>query len=80
MCEKDKEYSALKRACIAQFNEEFEKYNKYEDCDPEFSKRYKRKMNRIGREKIGMKNALHPEVDNLFERARSKFIRWWHKR
>lgn len=80
MCEKDEKYSAFKRACIAQFNEEFEKYNEYEDCDFEFSKKFKKKLNRTGREKIGLKKVLHPEVDNTFERTRSKIIIWWKSR
>lgn len=62
MCEKHEKYSALKRACIAQFNEEFEKYKATVDCNFEFSKRFKRKMNRTGRERIGLKNALPPKL------------------
>ena len=38
----------------------------------ELSKRFKRKMNRFFREEVGTENIPHPEVDNLWERLRSK--------
>lgn len=43
----------------------------------EFSDRFKRKMNRLFREKVGSKKALHPEVDNVYERVRSFIVRKW---
>ncbi len=75
MCEQDKNYSLLQQACIECCNNEFEEYEQIEKQN--FSKRYMRKMNRIGREKIGLKNALHRDVDNIFERTRSNIIYWW---
>lgn len=75
MCEQDKNYSLLQQVCIECCNDDFEEYEQIEKQT--FSKKYKRKMNRIGREEIGLKNALHPEVDNLFERTRSNIIYWW---
>ena len=40
----------------------------------ELSKRVKRKTNRIFREKLGNTQPKYPEVDNKFERIRSKLI------
>lgn len=37
-----------------------------------FSKGFKRKMNRLFREEAGIENIPHPEVDNLWERMRSR--------
>lgn len=39
-----------------------------------FSRRYKIRMNRVFREYGGIKRIPYPEVDNLFERIRSKII------
>lgn len=41
----------------------------------ELSNRIKKKMNRLFREQAGIENIPHPEVDNPFERIRSKIIR-----
>ncbi len=41
----------------------------------DFSDQFKIKMNRLFREKAGIKNIPHPEVDNLYERVRSSIIR-----
>lgn len=41
------------------------------------SDRFKRKMNRLFREKIGGDYAVYPEVDNEWERLRSYFFRGW---
>lgn len=41
----------------------------------EFSDRFKIRMNRVFREQAGIKNIPHPEVDNLYERVRSRIIR-----
>ncbi len=46
--------------------------------DIEFSKKHKRKINRINREIIGAKKAIYPEVDNLFEKFRSKTVLMWN--
>lgn len=43
----------------------------------EFSDRFKRNMNRLFREQMGAKKALHPEVDNAYERIRSYIVRKW---
>ena len=43
--------------------------------DYEFSDRFKRRMNRLFRERAGFKKAVHPEVDNCFERTRSHIVR-----
>ncbi len=43
-----------------------------EEC--EFSDRFKRKMNRVFRERVGTEKIPHPEVDNTYERIRSKII------
>ena len=43
--------------------------------DFEFSDRFKRRMNRLFRERAGFKKAVHPEVDNGFERTRSHIVR-----
>lgn len=42
---------------------------------PEISVRGRRKINRICREIFGGSHILHPEVDNSYERARSKLVR-----
>ena len=39
-----------------------------------FSRRHKIRMNRIFRERFGSSNLPYPEVDNLFERIRSKIV------
>ena len=39
-----------------------------------FSKRFKRKMNRVFREKVGTKNIPHPEVDTVWERLHSRIV------
>lgn len=72
--------SVLRQACIELEKKRWENFEVPEDFNYEVSKRDKRKMNRMGREKIGLKNALHPEVDNAFERTRSKFVRRWKGR
>ena len=49
------------------------------ECESEsivLSNRFKKNINRIFREHIGAKNRIpHPEVDNFYERIRSKIIR-----
>lgn len=72
--------SVLRQACIELEKTRWENFEVPEKFNYKVTKRDKRKLNRFGREKIGLKNALHPEVDNLFERTRSNFIRWWNVR
>lgn len=43
--------------------------------DIEFSDRFKKRINRLFREKVGSKRAMYPEVDNAYEKIRSKVIR-----
>ena len=43
-----------------------------ENC--KFSKRFERRMNRMFREVVGTDRIPHPEVDNAFERLRSKLV------
>ena len=45
-----------------------------EDIELEFSVKYKRGINRIYREIIGLNEIPHPEADTLFERIRSAVI------
>lgn len=45
------------------------------EADVEFSDRFKRRMNRLFRERAGFKKAMHPEVDNWYERTRSRIVR-----
>lgn len=80
MCEKNKEYSAFKQACIDSHKNELAEYQILKNVNYKYSKRYKRKMSRLGREKVGFEKPFYPEVDNAFERARSKLICWWNER
>lgn len=80
MNNKDNEkYSVLKQACIEWSLEQYKNLEIPKDDDFEFSKRFKRKINRINREIIGDENTIYPGVDNAFERTRSKFVRWLKK-
>ncbi len=36
------------------------------------SRRFKRRMNRMWRKRFGFEHILHPEVDNVYERVRSR--------
>lgn len=47
---------------------------KIADINTEFSDKFKIKMNRLYRELLGGKKALHPEVDRCYERIRSRII------
>ena len=51
--------------------EDFEKQCKGKTAP---SKKFKKKMNRMFREKLGIMRIPHPEVDNFFERWRSKIV------
>lgn len=65
-------------ACEAYVKEEAEKFLAIDTTDVhEPSKRFKLKMNRLFRERVGGNYIPHPEVDNWFERARSwAVVRW----
>ena len=41
----------------------------------EFSDKFKKRINRLFREEVGSKRAMCPEVDNVYERMRSRVIR-----
>ena len=45
-----------------------------------YSRRYKIRMNRVFREYGGLKRIPYPEVDNLFERIRSKVVEIYLRR
>ncbi len=42
--------------------------------EPDYSVKHRRKMNRFFREKIGSANIPYSEVDNCYERTRSKLM------
>ena len=42
---------------------------------PELSVRARKRLNRLFREMVGSSKIPHPEVDNLYERVRSYFVR-----
>lgn len=42
---------------------------------PEYSVKNRRKINRLFREIVGSSNIPNPEVDNFYERTRSKIVR-----
>lgn len=79
MRENNEEYSALRQAAIERHKREIEAYEKITD-EYELTKKEKLKLNRWWRERIGINIALHSEVDNAFERARSKIVRWWYEK
>ncbi len=60
------------------FNEyaakEFEALDSCENCIHMRSRRHKIRMNRFFREKVGSKKLPYPEVDNVFEKIRSKIV------
>lgn len=41
----------------------------------EFSNRFKKRINRLFREEVGSKKAMYPEVDNVYEKIRSRVVR-----
>lgn len=42
---------------------------------PELSVRARKRLNRLFRETVGSSKIPHPEVDNIYERIRSFFVR-----
>lgn len=57
----------------AAFKEALKKCNIEEELI--FSNRFKKKMNRVFREEVGVSYAYYPEVDNIYEHIRSRIIR-----
>lgn len=66
--------SVLKQACVENIKENA----KIEVSQKEikYSKWYKRRINRIQHEMFKSDKLIYPEVDNVFERARSKIVCW----
>lgn len=56
----------FKQACIQSYKEKYENFEVPED-DVEYSKRHRRRINRIPREILGTTKPIYPEVDNAFE-------------
>ncbi len=79
MCNKNEKYSNLKQALTEYSINKLSEYEVTKDFDDTLSNRDKRKRNRWWREKIGIKDALYPEVDNAFEQTRSNVMRWWYE-
>lgn len=55
------------------FEEAMKKFDSEEELP--LSNRFRKKMNRVFREEVGVNYAYYPEVDNFYERIRSKIIR-----
>ena len=53
--------------------EDFEYYSSLPK--PEYSEKNRKKINRLFREVVGSSNIPNSEVDNFYERARSKVVR-----
>lgn len=68
--------SKLKQACIASYTEWSENLEISED-EIQYSDRHKKRINRIAREILKNEKPIYPEVDNAFERTRSKVVVWW---
>ncbi len=68
-------YSVLKQACIENSKRQIKEFERIKECNVEYSKKYKRKINRINREIVDSNKAIYTEVDNAFERIRSKIVR-----
>ena len=64
---------ALQEAIESKMKEE-EEAIKNSGFASETTNRHKRRMNRILRERVGSSRIPHPEVDNLYERVRSKIV------
>ncbi len=79
MSDKNEEYSNLKQALTEYSVNNWSEYEVTKNSDDKLSNRDKRKWNRWWREKVGIKNALYPEVDNSFEQTRSNVMRLWYE-
>lgn len=55
---------ALRRACIESNNKFIKEFELFQKSDIEYSKKYKKEINRINREIIGSDKSIYPEVDN----------------
>lgn len=55
-----------------------EKFQKQSGTHFRVSKKFKKRINRLFREQLGIKCIPHPEVDNAFERTRSCLIHRLH--
>lgn len=65
----------MRVACGAYIKDEAERFMAIDTTDVhEPSKRFKVKMNRLFREQVGGTYIPHPEVDNCFERLRSRLV------
>lgn len=74
------EHSKFKEAMRLYVEEEMKKLDeqmaKVNMDDFEFSDRHKKKMNRLFRERIGIKARIpYPEVDSRYEKTRSSIVR-----
>lgn len=75
MYEKNQKYSKFKQACIQSYMEQCEKIESIQ-MPIEYSNTHKKRINRIPREILGTTTPIYPETDNIFERMRSKVIRF----
>ncbi len=71
----EEEFELLKVTLELGLKEKYETYKEHENVN--FSDRFKRKINRIFREHVGIKNIPHPEVDNFYEKSRGRIVRFW---
>lgn len=70
--EESENMKLFKRALLEATDKIFEPDGSYEAYTP--SKRHKRRMNRLFRERVGGSYLPYPEVDNLYEMVRSKLV------
>lgn len=64
----------LRSTCVINTEAEADK-NVKQEGESDFSDQFKRRMNRLFREEVGVKEVPHPEVDTLYERIRSYIVR-----
>jgi len=70
----EQEFDSVLKKAFGQYVENEEKLMEKES-DIEFSDRFKKRINRLFRERVGSKKAMFPEVDNGYERTRSHIVR-----
>ena len=70
----DSEEELLSSAFKDALEEDLAKLEKDENVSVKTSRRFKIRMNRLFREHVGGTYIPHPEVDNIFERIRSKIV------
>ncbi len=70
----------LKMVAERTVEKEAEEFSKSGDNEPpiQHSRRFKRRMNRMWRKRFGFEHILYPEVDNIYERVRSKIEIKYH--